>query len=535
MFNRLALFLISGALFAQVPFTQFVVFGDSLSDNGNLLAGTTLLGAPQPIPPLYATGEYTDGVNSVPSTTAPLGLWIEQLAAGMNLPVPQPFAKGGLNYATASALTGSNPAYSPNKPSVPWSTDQVSLFLAANRTPPANYLYTFWCGSNDLIAGVNPATAAANIQANIDALAKAGAKYFLWVNEPPVGEAPENINTSQRASLDAASVAYNTAMVSAVTQLKTAHPAITIATFDVYSGFMSFTQNPSLYGFVNVTSPAQGLANVNPNTYLFWDTLHPTTTGHALVAAGAYDAIASTIGGLPLISSVQNAFDTSSTIAPNTWVAVRGLALTAGGDTRTWLNSDFVNDQMPTALDGVSVTMNGEKAYVEYISPVQLNILTPPDLAAGTVEVQVRAYGQTSAPFLVESQPLSTSFFTFDGTHVVATHINPYTDIGPAALYPGLTTPTQPGEEVVLYANGFGATSVPVTPGSPTQTGALSPLPVVMIGGVQAKVLFAGLAGVGTFQFNVIVPMSTPSGDIPLVATYNGATAQSGVVITVQQ
>src|SRR5580698_6835899 len=116
-------------LFAQVPFTEFVVFGDSLSDNGNLYVGTSLLGDPTPGPPMYATGEYTDGTNSVPSTTGPLGLWIEQLAPKLNLPVPQPFEKSGTNYAVASALTGVNPAFSPTTPSVPYVTDQLNLFL----------------------------------------------------------------------------------------------------------------------------------------------------------------------------------------------------------------------------------------------------------------------------------------------------------------------------------------------------------------------------------------------------------------------
>ena len=117
MFCRLALFLVSVSLFAQVPFTQFVVFGDSLSDNGNLYVGThsARRGSTGPVPPMYATGEYTDGTNSVPSTSGPLGLWIEQLATKMNLPVPQPFAQGtgGTNFAVASALTGINPSYSP--------------------------------------------------------------------------------------------------------------------------------------------------------------------------------------------------------------------------------------------------------------------------------------------------------------------------------------------------------------------------------------------------------------------------------------
>src|SRR5580658_2692485 len=150
----LSLPLLSLPLIAQVPFNEFVVFGDSLSDNGNLYAGTVAFGLPPtPGPPLYATGEYTDGINSVPSTTGPLGLWIEQLAQKMNLPVPQPFKKGGTNYAVASALTGTNPGFSLSAPSVPYLTDQLNLFLAANPKPPSNALYTFWGGANDILNG----------------------------------------------------------------------------------------------------------------------------------------------------------------------------------------------------------------------------------------------------------------------------------------------------------------------------------------------------------------------------------------------
>jgi len=525
------LFLLSASLFGQVPFRQFVVFGDSLSDNGNLFAGTTLLGDPTPAAPQYATGEYTDGVNSVPSTSSPLGLWIEQLARGLSLPVPQPFAKGGLNYATASALTGSNPAYSPTKPSIPWTTDQLNLFLKANPTPSVNSLYIFWCGANDILAGVSPSVAVANIQGNIDTLATLGVKYFLWVNMPPMGEVPEEINTSQRSAFDAASVIYNAAWTAAIAQLKAAHPGIIIATYDVYSGFIAIAGNASLYGFVNVTSAAQGLANVNPNTYLFWDMLHPTTAGHAIIASGGYNAIASTFGGLPAITSVTNAFGASTTIAPNTWVAIKGSGLSPAMDSRIWQGSDFIGGQMPQVLDGVTVSMNGEKADVYYISPTQLNILTPPDLATGPVLLQVTANGQMSSLVLDEAEALSPSFFTFDGTNVVAAHLNG-SDIGPVTLYPGLTTPAQPGEEVVLYGNGFGVTSVPVTAGSSIQSGTLATMPVFTIGGITANVIFAGLVSPGLYQFNVFVPPA--SGPLPLTATYNGVMTQTGVVITVQ-
>lgn len=64
--RRVVLFLLAGTLFGQIPITKFVVFGDSLSDNGNFYAGAVLAGDPQPGPPLYTTGEYTDGPDLVP-------------------------------------------------------------------------------------------------------------------------------------------------------------------------------------------------------------------------------------------------------------------------------------------------------------------------------------------------------------------------------------------------------------------------------------------------------------------------------------
>jgi uncharacterized protein (TIGR03437 family) len=74
-----------------------------------------------------------------------------------------------------------------------------------------------------------------------------------------------------------------------------------------------------------------------------------------------------------------------------------------------------------------------------------------------------------------------------------------------------------------------------VVSGATAQSGKLSPLPVVTIGGAPATVAFAGLNGApGEFQFNVVIPSSLASGDQAIVATYNGFTTQPGVLITVQ-
>ena len=230
---------------------------------------------------------------------------------------------------------------------------------------------------------------------------------------------------------------------------------------------------------------------------------------------------------------VQNAEGGAPTIAPNTWVTIKGSNLAPAGDSRIWQASDFVGSQMPTDLDGVGVTMNGESVYVYYISPTQINVLTPPDLAPGPVKVRVTTNAGTGAALTVLAQQESPSFFIFGGgPYVAATHANGNL-IGPATLYPGQSTPAQPGEAIVLYANGFGPTSVAVIKGSSVQSGNLSPLPAVTIGGTPATVQFAGLLSPGLYQFNVVVPVSVPSGDNAIMATYNGFSTQASLLLTV--
>ena len=229
----------------------------------------------------------------------------------------------------------------------------------------------------------------------------------------------------------------------------------------------------------------------------------------------------------PAITLVANAEGGSSTIAPNTWVSIKGSNLAPAGDSRTWRASDFVNDQLPTQLDGVGVTMNGKSAYLYYVSPTQLNFLTPPDLAPGPVQVTVTTGGVTSASFTAQAQPESPSFFISGaGPYVIGTHLSG-TDLGQS-------TPAHPGEVVILYANGFGPISPPVAAGSEVQSGSLPALPAIQIGGMPAVVQFAGLVSPGLYQFNVVVPSSAPSGDDAITATYNGLSTQAGAMLTIQ-
>jgi uncharacterized protein (TIGR03437 family) len=256
-----------------------------------------------------------------------------------------------------------------------------------------------------------------------------------------------------------------------------------------------------------------------------------------LGSGGSGNTLTTSTTPTPAISLVANAEGESPVIAPNTWIEIKGVNLAPRQDAlnvRIWTPADFVNNQMPVQLDGTSATVNGKSAYVWYVSPSQVNVLTPPDAMQGSVNVVVSNNGMSSQTYSAQAQALSPSFFVFDGTHIVATHANG-TDIGPVTLYPGLTTPASPGETIVIYANGFGQTSTPVVSGSTTQSGTLSPLPVIMIGGIQANVRFAGLnVAPGEFQFNVDVPANVPDGDQPITATYNGVTTQVGALLAVR-
>jgi uncharacterized protein (TIGR03437 family) len=237
--------------------------------------------------------------------------------------------------------------------------------------------------------------------------------------------------------------------------------------------------------------------------------------------------VASAVG--PTLTLVANAFGEAPLIAPNTWVELKGTALSA--TSRIWQGSDFVNNKMPTQLDGISVTVNGKNAFVYYISSTQINILTPPDALSGTVSVQINNTAG-SASMNVAAQALSPSFFVFDGVHLTGTHLSGGL-LGPATLYPGASTPAAPNETIIVYANGLGPTSVPVVSGSIAQGGTLGQLPTVKIGGIPASVSFAGLISPGLFQLNVTVPASAPDGDLSVTGNYNGQDFQSGVILAV--
>jgi uncharacterized protein (TIGR03118 family) len=233
-------------------------------------------------------------------------------------------------------------------------------------------------------------------------------------------------------------------------------------------------------------------------------------------------------------SSVVNAAGAQGILAPNTWVTIYGANLAA--TTRGWVAKDFNGNQLPTSLDGVSVSINGFPAFVQYVSPKQINVLTPVSVVQSNAVVLVSSNALPGLTANIPMQPFSLACFLYkNGPYVAAVHSDNVTPVGPATLYPNLSTPAKHGETVVIYATGFGPTN-PVTPNGVTVTAplALASAPTVMIGGITANVVFSGLTEPGVYQFNVTVPAGAANGDNAIVIQVNSFSTPSGGMLTVQ-
>jgi len=246
----------------------------------------------------------------------------------------------------------------------------------------------------------------------------------------------------------------------------------------------------------------------------------------------------------PSISSergVLNAASRQAAIAQNSWITIAGTNLST--ITRTWTTDEIASGKLPASLDNVSVTVNGKPAYVQYISPTQINALTPADDALGPVEVRVTSNGQSSDPSTVTMQSFAPAFFTLDGKHVATAPGNNTmldqsaqffaSDNSPAAL--------KPGDTIVLYGTGFGATDPAATAGQVPDSGVNLAAPVnVMIGDFPATVSFAGLvAGLPQiYELDVQIPDGLADGEYSVVVEIGGVSSPSGsdcCYITVQR
>ncbi|MDQ2971704.1 MAG: autotransporter domain-containing protein [Pseudomonadota bacterium] len=279
---------------AAAQFDNVIVFGDSLSDNGNL---SFALGLP------FAPSRFT---------TNPGLVAIEQVSDFYGITLT-PSITGGTDFAFGGAGVDNNSSAGP----IPTIPQQVQMYLGATggKADP-NTLYSMWGGGNDVLynlgaagaGAITPAQAQADIQTAaqtelgvIAQLGAAGAKRVIVFNLPDIGQIPEFLMQGAAVSAQGtgASLLYNSTLNAGL-----AKTGVDIIPIDTFALLHEIIADPARYEFTNVTTPAcsntapslgslgcgpQGSPYPNQyapgtdQTYLFADGVHPTTGTHAIL------------------------------------------------------------------------------------------------------------------------------------------------------------------------------------------------------------------------------------------------------------
>ena len=299
------LILASASSFADSGYSDMVVFGDSLSDPGNVFVLTNQVSA----------RPYDDG--NIPSWPYPIGkgktysngpTWSQVVAKELKLhggTGPALRTTRFTNYAFGGA-SASDTAGGPFD-----MTAQVSQFLADNGgAADSDALYAVWFGGNDVRAalvaaqtGGSPETvivdAVTNYATNMVTLILSGATDFVVLNAPNVGVAPAVTELGPAASAGATQLSFlfNLALDGVLDSIEGAFPQVNITRVDSFTLITAIVASPGTFGIGNAEDACltplvtAGAICKSPEDYLFWDGIHPTRVGHELVADAALDAL----------------------------------------------------------------------------------------------------------------------------------------------------------------------------------------------------------------------------------------------------
>lgn len=288
------------------------VFGDSLSDNGNDLILTKLIGINPAIPPsesphrTYFQGRFSNG----PVAVEYLWRLIKQDPSARikpSLTFSLPGQNGAISYAFGGATSGVS-ATTPGGFLVPGLLSQVEAFRFGlfGKKPPTRSLFAVWIGANDYAHQVpsTPEVVVSNIKLAIQRLYQIGGRQFVVLNLPNLGLTPIAQAQGLGEALGALSQFHNALLAQATSELSASLRGIRITSIDV------FTLEQNVFGSTFGSVPALGLLApgsetcllLNPAScpdvpltltapFFYWDVEHPTTYIHGILGQAMYDAL----------------------------------------------------------------------------------------------------------------------------------------------------------------------------------------------------------------------------------------------------
>jgi uncharacterized protein (TIGR03437 family) len=304
------------------------------------------------------------------------------------------------------------------------------------------------------------------------------------------------------------------------------------ATFAAGQTALSFQASAGTVGSAQVATVTAALSNTASQSFTFNINLVPAAVP-AIASGGVVNAasFATGSGGV------------AAPVAPGSLVSIFGTNLGAAA-----VSANTV--PLPATLGGVLVTFNAIPAPLVFVTATQINAQVPFELltagvASVTANVVVTVNGVSSNPATVQIVANAPGIFSVPAGvgNAVLLSATDGTLAAPAAVSTvcGCAAgPINPGGTAILYVTGLG----PVAPtiadgfGDLAQIHTADTIPVVVIGGIQAQVLFAGQAPQypGVDQINVVIPSSVPAGDsVPIQVQSGGITSTATVTVAIAQ
>jgi uncharacterized protein (TIGR03437 family) len=236
------------------------------------------------------------------------------------------------------------------------------------------------------------------------------------------------------------------------------------------------------------------------------------------------------------------AFGAFSTIAAGTWIEIYGTNLTSSTPLQ-WSGAQFINGVGPTQVGDVTVSIGGTAAYIDYISPSQVNALVPSNAPTGSVEITLTNAQGTTDGFPIYINPTEpgllapASFIVNNKQYLAALFSDGQTFVLPTNAISGVASrPANVGETITIYGIGFGPVTGGFTAGTivTAQNSLTTPIQITF-GSTQATLAYYGLAPgfTGLYQFNVVVPNVAANSALPISFSLGGVKGTQTLYIAV--